>query len=71
MQNVLLVVIALMGLGSAIHCGPGVPILTRIPNGKGAYSVAMQCLCPIDYHGLQCKHHRRVQCYLQTQQTTP
>lgn len=63
----LLVIIALVWLGNSIECGPGVPILTRIPNGKGSYTVALQCLCPIDYHGMQCKHHRRLSCYLQTQ----
>ena len=61
-----IVVMMVVLLGTAIECGVGVPILTRIPNGRGAYAVAMQCLCPIDYHGMQCKHHRRVQCYLQT-----
>lgn len=59
-----LITLALISTGLSITCGVGIPILTRIPNEKGTYTVADQCLCPIDYYGIQCRNHRRISCYL-------
>jgi hypothetical protein len=66
-----LIILIIATVGSAINCGLGVPILTRIPNEQDTYTVSFQCLCPIDYYGIQCKYHRKISCYLKTKEFTP
>ena len=34
-----LIILSIATVGSAIQCGLGVPVLTRIPNDKGTYAV--------------------------------
>lgn len=34
-----LIILIIASTGSALSCGPGVPILTRIPNDLGTYTV--------------------------------
>lgn len=71
MISCLILLSIIAAVGSAIECGLGVPVLTRIPNDQGTYAVEYQCLCPVDYYGIQCKNHRKIACYLTTKEFTP